>query len=102
MPFKRGLWLVLEDHAGETIPIAADVTERRPGLWVLEGMAPPQVYPTSFVAAHLRLDGEHLARLVFERPLVSVTHQPLDIRLEFPIREELLATMRRPGRTLAI
>jgi hypothetical protein len=85
MLLKRGLWLTLMDEAGEATPVACTVDERREGCWVLEAMVPPQVYPVAFVSARLRLDGHHLGALPFPEPIVTVTHQPLDLRLEFPV-----------------
>ncbi|MGV3720053.1 MAG: hypothetical protein ACO1SX_04005 [Actinomycetota bacterium] len=85
MPLKRGLWLTLIDDAGESYPVACDVSERRPDLWVLDAMIPPQVYPVCFVAARLRLDGNFLGMLRFAEPFETVTHQPRDVRIEFPI-----------------
>ena len=85
MPLKRGLWLTLIDDADEAYPVACDVAERREGAWILETMIPPQVYPVRFVAARLRLDGNFLGLLRLPDPLQTVTHQPLDVRLEFPI-----------------
>jgi hypothetical protein len=85
MPLKRGLWLTLIDDAGESYPVACDVTDRRTDLWILETMIPPQVYPVCFVAARLRLDGNFLGMLRFPEPFETVTHQPRDVRIEFPI-----------------
>jgi hypothetical protein len=91
MRLKRGLWLTLIDEAGEATPVACDVEERRAELWVLEALIPPQVYPVCFVAAELRLDGFHLGRLRFTAPIVTVTHEPREMRLEFPVSEHRLA-----------
>lgn len=91
MPLKRGLWLTLIDDAGESYPVACDVTERRAHSWILETLIPPQVYPVCFVAAHLRLDGDFLGLLQFTQPFQTVTHQPLDIRLDFPVEPHRLA-----------
>lgn len=85
MPLKRGLWLTLIDDADESYPVACELSEQRPDLWVLEAMVPPQVYPVCFVAARLRLDGNFLGLVRLPEPVVTVTHQPLDFRLEFPI-----------------
>jgi len=85
MPLKRGLWLTLIDDADEAYPVACELSERRPELWVLEAMVPPQVYPVCFVAARLRLDGNFLGLVRLPKPVVTVTHQPMDFRLEFPI-----------------
>jgi hypothetical protein len=89
MPLKRGLWLSLIDEGGEAFPVACSVEERRPGAWVLEAMIPPQVYPVHFVSAKLRLDGRHLGQIRFPEPVATVTHEPLELRLEFPVGEEL-------------
>jgi hypothetical protein len=91
MPFKRGLWLTLLDEAGEATPIACEVDERRPGTWVLEAMVPPQVYPVTFVAAELVMNSQHIGLLRLPEPVTTVTHQPLELRLEFPVKEDLLA-----------
>jgi hypothetical protein len=91
MPLKRGLWLTLIDDADEAYPVACDVTERHDDRWVLETMVPPQVYPVRFVAARLRLDGNHLGIYRFPSPLVTVTHQPMDVRIEFPIERQRLS-----------
>ena len=95
MQLKQGLWLNLLDETGEATPVACDVTERRPGLWVLEALVPPQVYPVTFTSARLRLDGHHLGLLRFPEPMTTTTHQPMDVRLEFPVNEEQLAAARR-------
>lgn len=91
MPLKRGLWLSLVDEAGEATPVACTVEERRNGVWVLEAMVPLQVYPVQFVSARLRLDGHHLGFLKFKEPVVAVPHEPMELRLEFPIDPERLA-----------
>jgi len=93
MPLKRGLWLSLVDEAGEATPVACSIEERRPGIWVLEAMVPPQVYPVHFVSALLRLDGQHLGRLRFPQPVTTVTHEPLELRLEFPIDDARVAAL---------
>ncbi|HEU4754848.1 MAG TPA: hypothetical protein VFU47_17195 [Armatimonadota bacterium] len=93
MQLKRGLWLTMLDEAGEATPVACNVEERRPGLWILEALIPPQVYPVRFEAAQLRLDGHHLGRLQLPQPIVTVTHQPLELRLEFPVNEERVAAL---------
>lgn len=95
MRLKRGLWLTLIDEAGEATPVACDVEARREHEWVLEALVPPQVYPVQFVAAELRLDGQHLGRLRFPQPLVTVTHEPMDVRLDFPVSSAQLATASR-------
>ena len=87
MPLKHGLWLTLLDEAEEAFPVACDIVEQRPGLWILETLVPPQVYPVRFVAARLRLDGNFLGMFRFPEAITTVTHQPLDIRLEFPLDE---------------
>jgi hypothetical protein len=87
MRFQRGLWLSLIDTAGEETPVAGEVSERRDGLWILEAMIPPQVYPVTFVAAVLRLEGRHLGRAELQQPITTVTHEPLDIRIEIPVRD---------------
>lgn len=91
MRLKRGLWLTLIDEAGEATPVACDVEDRLPGRWILDAMVPPQVYPVTFVAAELRLDGAHLGRMRFPEPIVTVTHEPMDVHLEFPVHESRLA-----------
>lgn len=91
MQLKRGLWLTLLDEADEALPVACDVVERRKGCWVLEAMIPPQVYPVQFVAARLRLDGTFLGLLRFSEAVTTVTHEPMDLRLEFPVEESRLA-----------
>lgn len=91
MRLKRGLWLTLLDEAGEETPVASDIAERRPGVWRLEAMVPWQVYPVQFVAARLRLDGHFLGRMNFPSPIVTETHKPLEITLEFPVDEQRLA-----------
>lgn len=91
MPLKRGLWLSLVDDAGESTPVACDVAERRSGAWVLEAMVPWQVYPVTFTEARLRLDGNFLGLLKLDPPITTVTHEPLDLTLDFPIDEERLA-----------
>lgn len=90
MPLKQGLWLTLLDEAQEATPVACEVVERRPDQLVLEAMVPPQVYPVTFVEARLRLDGEHLGKLRFPEPIVTVTHEPMDLRLEFPVSAAVL------------
>ncbi len=85
MPLKRGLWLTLIDEAGEATPVACNVVEHTEHHWVLEALVPPQVYPVTFVAAQLRLDGHHLGRLRLEQPLVTRTHEPAEVRLDFPV-----------------
>jgi hypothetical protein len=95
MPLKRGLWLTLTDDAGEATPVACEIAEQREGLWVLEALVPAQVYPVTFCSARLRLDGHHLGLTQFETPIVTVTHQPLDLRLEFPIDAQRLAEAKR-------
>jgi hypothetical protein len=95
MYLKRGLWLTLLDEAGEATPVACDVDERAGGNWVLQALIPPQVYPVRFVAAQLRLDGHHLGRLQLPHPIVTVTHEPMDLRLEFPVSPERLAAAGR-------
>ncbi len=97
MPLKRGLWLTLLDEAQEATPVACDLVERREELVVLEAMVPPQVYPVTFLEAQLRLDGEHLGKLRFPEPIVTVTHEPLDLRLEFPIRAGALSGLNPPA-----
>jgi hypothetical protein len=98
MNLKRGLWLTLVDEAGEETPLACDVEERRPGSWRLEAMVPAQVYPVCFVEARLRLDGQFLGRLRFEEPIVTVTHEPMDLSLEHPVSEERLAEAERSAK----
>jgi hypothetical protein len=98
MPLKRGLWLSLLDEAGEATPVACEVEERRADAWVLEAMVPPQVYPVTFVAAQLRLHGQHLGRMRLGEPITTVTHEPLDLRLEFPIDADRLAAVHGGGR----
>ena len=88
MPLKRGLWLTLLDEAEEATPVACEVVERSDAALVLEAMVPPQVYPVTFVEARLRLDGEYLGKLRFPEPIVTVTHEPLDLHLEFPVSPE--------------
>lgn len=96
MTLKRGLWLTLLDEAGEATPVACDVVERRDGIWILDALVPPQVYPVEFHAARLRLDGQHLGHLTFPQPRTTVTHEPMDLRLEFPVDESrLVATASR-------
>jgi hypothetical protein len=85
MPLKRGLWLTLLDEADEATPVACDIAERRSDVWVLEALVPPQVYPVKFLSARLRLDGHFLGMLRFPQPVITVTHEPLDLRLEFPV-----------------
>lgn len=97
MPLKRGLWLTLIDDADEAYPVACEVTEQRPDLWVLEAMVPPQVYPVCFVAARLRLDGNFLGMVRLPQPVVTVTHQELDFRLEFPIDARRLNNVPLPA-----
>lgn len=87
MTLKRGLWLTLLDESGEATPVACDVVEKRAGMWVLDALVPPQVYPVAFYSARLRLDGQHLGHLQFREPRVTITHQPMDLRLEFPVDE---------------
>ena len=90
MQLKHGLWLTLVDEGEEATPVACDVTERRPGCWVLDAMVPPQVYPVRFVAAQLRLDGQFLGMVRLPQSVTTVTHQPLDFRIEFPVDESRL------------
>lgn len=85
MTLKRGLWLTLLDEAGEATPVACDVVEKRPDVWILDALVPPQVYPVAFYSARLRLDGHHLGQLQFREPKVTVTHEPMDLRIEFPV-----------------
>jgi len=87
MQLKRGLWLTLFDEAGEATPVACDVDEQRPGLWILEALVPPATYPVTFVSARLRLDGYHLGLLRFAQPILTATHEAKEVRLEFPINE---------------
>ena len=91
MRLKRGLWLSLVDEAGEETPVACDVSERRPGAWRLVAMVPWQVYPVRFVAARLRLDGVFLGMMRFTEPIITVTHEPLDLSLDFPLDEGRLS-----------
>lgn len=98
---KRGLWLTLLDDAHEATPVACEVVERRADLLVLEAMVPPQVYPVTFVEAQLRLDGEHLGKLRLPEAIITVTHEPLDLRLEFPVRTEVLERSGKGIRTAA-
>lgn len=91
MPLKRGLWLTLFDEGEEATPVACDVVERGADRIVLEALVPPQVYPVTFTEARLRLDGEHLGKLRFPEPIVTVTHEPMDLRLEFPLQAEVVA-----------
>src|SRR3954463_10478405 len=95
MPLKRGLWLTLLDEAGEATPVACEVVEQRPGCWKLEAMIPPQVYPVTFVAARLRLDGHHLGATRFPEPIVTVTLKPKDIEIEFPVDDRRLTESAR-------
>jgi hypothetical protein len=95
MTLKRGLWLSLLDEAGEATPVACEVEERRADAWVLQAMVPPQVYPVRFVSAQLRLDGEHLGLLRFKEPITTVTHEPLDLRLDFPVDQQRAAQLHR-------
>ncbi|MCC2670700.1 MAG: hypothetical protein K0Q72_3171 [Armatimonadetes bacterium] len=90
MPLKRGLWLTLIDDADEAYPVACDITDQQQDLWRLEAMVPPQVYPVRFVSARLRLDGNHLGMLRLPEPVVTVTHQPMDLSLDFPIDQRRL------------
>ena len=100
MELKRGLWLILLDEAGEATPVACDVEERDPALWVLDALVPPQVYPVTFVAAKLRLDGYHLGLLKLQKPITTRTHEPFDVQLEFPIiREQYDAAMQSHRKT---
>lgn len=94
MRLTRGLWLTLIDEAEEALPVACEVAGRGEGEWLLEATVPPQVYPVTFVAAELRLDGHFLGRLRLEQPVTTVTHEPLDLRLRFPVPAERLATVR--------
>jgi hypothetical protein len=94
---KRGLWLTLVDEGDEALPVACDVAERRDDRWILEALVPPQVYPVNFVAAQLRLDGQHLGQIRFAEPLVTVTHEPLDLRLEFPVDASKLPLLKAPS-----
>ena len=91
MPFKRGLWLSLLDETGEETPMACEVVEQRLGMWILDAMVPPQVYPVTYVHAQLRLDGSHLGRIRLPEPLTTVTHEPKDLYLEFPLDDRRLA-----------
>jgi hypothetical protein len=95
MLFKRGLWLILLDQAGEATPVACEVTRRNCGTWHLETTVPPQVYPVTFVAARLRLDGHHLGLLRLSPAITTRTHEPLDLELEFPVNEAQLAQATR-------
>jgi hypothetical protein len=90
MQLKQGLWLTLVDEAGEATPVACDVASRSDGHWVLEALVPPQVYPVTFLKAQLRLDGCHLGQIQFSTPITTVTHEPLDVRLDFPVDEKLV------------
>lgn len=95
MLFKRGLWLILMDEAGEATPVACEVAQRCGGRWRLAAIVPPQVYPVTFVAARLRLDGHHLGFLRFPAPITTRTHEPLDLDVDFPINEDQLAQATR-------
>lgn len=99
MALKRGLWLTLLDDGEEATPVACEVVERRPDMLILEALVPPQVYPVTFVGARLRMDGEHLGKLSFPDPIVTVTHEPLDLRLEFPVNTELLDRVQKGPQT---
>ncbi|HTE16782.1 MAG TPA: hypothetical protein VK689_00200 [Armatimonadota bacterium] len=88
MALKSGLWLTFVDEAGEATPAECKIVEREPGRWVLDAVIPPQVYPVTFVSARLRLDGDFLGMLRFPEPITTVTHEPKDLRLEFPVNEE--------------
>ena len=98
MSFKRGLWLSLLDEAGEATPIACEVEERRTGRWVLEAIVPPQVYPVTFVAAELVLNSQHIGMHRLPAPVTTVTHEPLELRIEFPVKEELLQRAEAAGK----
>ena len=98
MPLKRGLWLSLLDEAGEATPVACDVIERKPDRWVLEALVPPQVYPVTFVAARVRLDGEYLGQARLPQPITTVTHQPAEVTIEFPIDRSRPIPERRPAK----
>lgn len=95
MPLKKGLWLSLLDESGEATSVSCEVAARRVGCWTLEALVPPQVYPVAFYAARLRLDGHHLGHLDFTDPIVTVTHEPLELRLEFPVDDVRAAAARR-------
>lgn len=81
----------LVDEAGEATPVACDVAERRPGVWMLEALIPPQVYPVTYVSAQLRLHGHHLGRMELAFPIVTRTHEPMDLTLAFPVTPERLS-----------
>lgn len=89
-PLKQGLWLTLLDEGDEATPVACDVVERSGGRLVLEALIPPQVYPVTFREARLRLDGHFLGHVRFKEPIVTETHQPMDLRLEFPLEPEIV------------
>ena len=87
MALKSGLWLTYMDETGEATPAECKIVEQHPERWVLDAVIAPQVYPVTFVAARLRLDGEFLGSLRFAEPITTVTHQPKELRLEFPVNE---------------
>jgi hypothetical protein len=90
MPLKQGLWLTLLDEGEEATPVPCVIVDRSAERLVLEALIPPQVYPVKFVEARLRLDGHFLGKLRLTEPIVTVTHELLDLRLEFPLRPDLV------------
>ncbi|MFN3653174.1 MAG: hypothetical protein ACK47B_26635 [Armatimonadota bacterium] len=95
MSLKRGLWLSLIDEGGEATLVACDVLERNDSHWRLEALVPPQVYPVTFVAARLRLDGHFLGLIRLPEPQTTVTHEPMFLTIDFPVDPTRFAALER-------